>query len=473
MRQPYFLGGYFMKLYDTVAAISTPHGKGGVAMIRITGNDAVSVADKIFKRKNGAVLDKTKSSLMVYGEIIDRRREETVDDGMAVVFRAPYSFTGEDTVEIYCHGGVLVTRKVLSLALSEGARMAEAGEFTRRAFLSGKMGLSEAEALGALLDAGSDAQLRLARGGMRGHLARRTGEIYEELRAIMAGIYAAIDFPDEDLNEYSRQEIYNTVKNARQDVTRLAATYGTGRAVSEGISTVICGKTNAGKSSVYNRILGYDAAIVTDIKGTTRDILRERATLGDTTLMLCDTAGLRETDDKVESIGIGRALDAIEEAELVLAVFDASLPLDADDELLIDKLCSSDKTVVALLNKSDLAVNSGTKARITGAFRDHVSVCADNGDGFDALARLVDGLFIDGTIDISNDAVVTGARQYAALISAEEALSEALSALEGDVPLDICCVGIEAAMSSVAMLDGREIGEDIVSEIFSKFCVGK
>lgn len=462
-----------MKLYDTVAAVSTPPGKGGVALVRISGLDALAVGDKIFRRKNGTVLSATESSKMVYGEIIDPRNDSSVDDGMAVVFRAPHSFTGEDTVELYCHGGVLVTRAVLSTALIAGARMAEAGEFTRRAFLSGKIGLSEAEALGALLDAGSEAQMKLARGGMRGHLARKTRGIYEGLRKVMSGIYAAIDFPDEDLNEYSREQICDAVSAAISDTERLISTYGTGRAVAEGISTVICGKANAGKSSVYNRILGYDAAIVTDVRGTTRDILRERATLGSATLMLCDTAGLRETDDKVENIGIERAIEALGDAELALAVFDASAPLDSDDLSLIDRLKGSDKTCVALLNKKDLGQCEDTVRKIKEDFCNCVSVCAETGEGFDALANTVNGLFIDGSLDISNDAVVTGARQYAALCMARDALSEALDALHSDVSLDLCCVGMEAAMSAIGEVDGREIGEEIVAEIFSRFCVGK
>lgn len=462
-----------MNLYDTIAAVSTPAGKGGVAMIRISGADAAAVGDKIFRRKNGVTLSDTPSAKMVYGEIADPESGEAVDDGMAVVFRAPASFTGEDTVEIYCHGGVLVTRRVLTCALCAGARMAEAGEFTRRAFLSGKLGLSEAEALGDLLEAGSEAQLKLARGGMKGRLTERVGAIYESLRSVMAGIYAAIDFPDEDLNEYSRDEICEAAENSIADIEKLISTYGTGRAVAHGIPTVICGRANAGKSSVYNRILGYDAAIVTDVEGTTRDILKETATLGSTTLMLCDTAGLRETDDKVENIGIERARGAIEEAELVIAVFDASAPLEDGDISLIGYLRQNGKNTVALLNKTDIGCCEEVAEYIRNSFEKRVAVCAKDGTGFEELAKTVDGMFIDGALDIANDAIVTGARQYAALTSAKTALSEAVSALRAETPLDLCCIGIESAMSAIAEVDGREVDEDIVAEIFSKFCVGK
>lgn len=462
-----------MKLYDTVAAVSTPPGKGGVAMIRISGADALTVGDRIFKRKNTVLLSDTDSAKMVYGEIISPESGRSIDDGMAAVFRSPSSFTGEDTVEIYCHGGSLVTRRVLAAALSAGARHAEAGEFTRRAFLSGKMGLSEAEALGDLLEAVNDSQLKLARSGMKGHLAEKVRGIYGDLLTVMTGIYAAIDFPDEDLNEYSRAQIRDTVSNSLETVKKLADTYGTGRAVSEGIPTVICGKANAGKSSVYNRILGYDAAIVTDIEGTTRDVLRGTAALGKATLLLCDTAGIRETSDRVESIGIERAMEAVDGAELILAVFDSSSVLDKDDMSLIDKLRSSQKTCVALLNKTDLGENRETCRVLRESFERCVAVCAKEGDGFDGLAKTVDALFIDGEIDMDNDAVVTGARQYASLVLAQSALGESLSAIDTGAPLDLCCVGIEAAMSALGEIDGREIGEEIVSEIFSKFCVGK
>ncbi len=462
-----------MKLLDTIAAVSTPRGKGGVAMIRISGGDALAVGERIFRRKNGEPLGNAPAARLVRGEIVSADGGESIDDGMAAVFRAPNSFTGEDTVEIYCHGGILVTERVLGAALAAGARAAEAGEFTRRAFISGKLGLSEAESLGSLLEAKNFGQLRLARNGMRGRLSESIRSVYESLSNILTGIYAAIDFPDEDLNEYSREEIRNTLKAALSALDKLAATYRTGRAVSEGIPTVICGRANAGKSSVYNAIVGYDAAIVTDIEGTTRDVLRQTAALGSTTLLLSDTAGIRETADKVESIGIERALREIEEAELILAVFDGSASVDGDDLSLIEKLKATKKPCVALINKTDLGTRNDTEELIRGSFERCVKVCADTGEGFDTLATAVDSTFIDGDIDIDNDAVVTGARQYASIDLARKELCSALRELDSDTPLDLCCIGIESAMGALGEVDGREIGEEIVTQIFLKFCVGK
>lgn len=460
-----------MKLLDTIAAVSTPYGKGGVALIRISGNDAVAVGERVFFPANGRELSMQPVGKMTYGEIREPDGE-SVDDGMAVCYRAPHSFTGEDTVEITCHGGILVTEKVLGAVLRAGARAAEAGEFTRRAYVGGKLRLSEAEALGSLLEAQSDTQLLLARNGMKGGLSHRTEAIYLDLRKTLSSVYAAIDFPDEDLSEMSREEIAAHAEASLLAIRRLAATYGTGRAISEGIPTVICGRTNAGKSSVYNRILGYDAAIVTDVEGTTRDILRESAVLGKTMLRLCDTAGIRRTDDPVEGIGIDRAREEMKRAGLILAVFDSSRPLDEEDLTLAREIFETGVPAIALLNKSDRESREDMSC-LEELFKHTISVSASEGDGFDRLGEMIDALFIDGTIDVRQDAVVTGARQYAALMSAAESLELALADLRAGTPLDLSCIGLENALTSLGEVDGRELGEEIVAEIFSRFCVGK
>ena len=466
-----------MKLFDTIAAVSTPYGKGGVAMIRISGSDAISIADKVFRSASGKKLADFEHGKTTYGDIFmpdvaDKEKNNSIDDGIAVVFRAPRSFTGEDTVEITCHGGILVTKKVLSAILCAGARAAEAGEYTRRAYISGKMKLTEAEALGNLLDARSESQLSLARGGMKGRLSKRMEALYDDLKRILSGIYAVIDFPDEDLSDMSREEMQDVLSAVHKEVVKLGKTYGTGRAVAEGIPTVICGRTNAGKSSVYNRILGYDAAIVTDIEGTTRDVLRETAVMGRVTLLLCDTAGLRDTDDKVESIGIERSIHEIEDAGLVIAVFDGSKAPSEDDEELISKVKALNKPTIALINKSDMAQNADFDV-LCKDFDAKLHVCALTGEGFEVLSDTVENMFIDGTIDMDNDAVITGARQYASISEAEKYLSKALDDMRAGVSLDACCVEVEAAMQSLGEVDGRDISEEIVSDIFSRFCVGK
>lgn len=465
-----------MKTFDTIAAISTPRGKGGVAMIRISGERAIEYSSSVFFPKSGAMLSDAKSRYAIYGDIKECDHEgnyTVIDDGIATVFRAPNSFTGEDTVEICCHGGVLVTESVLSALFAAGCRQAEAGEFTQRAFISGRMSLSQAEDLGALLEAKTHSQLLLSRSGLDGHLTRDIRGVYEDLREVLSSVYARIDFPDEDLSSLNETEMRVRVEAAREKLASLEKTYKAGRAVRDGVKTVICGRTNAGKSSLYNSILGRDAAIVTSIEGTTRDVLEQTAALGKVTLLLSDTAGLRETEDEVESIGIERTRRAIEDAELIFSVFDASKELSEDDRLLLEELSSASGAVIALLNKCDLTENCGTVREICEKIEETVKISAKTGEGITALADTVERLFECGDINLSTDSVVTSARQRASILRAIESLTAACEALLAGVTVDICGTDIECAMSSLAEIDGREVTEDIVSEIFSHFCVGK
>ena len=464
-----------MMLFDTIAAISTPQGKGGIAVIRVSGADAIKISEKVFEvvNKNAKTLSELESRYFCRGKIWRSYGPERIciDDGMAVVFRAPASFTGEDTVEISCHGGALVTASVFSALIEAGARAAAAGEFTRRAFVNGKMKLTQAEALGLLLEAENENQLLISRSGMKGILSDATEALYRRLVNVMGSVWAKIDFPDEDLSELTREEIRAELSGVLLEIERLAATYKTGRAVSEGIPTAICGHTNVGKSSVYNRIVGYDAAIVTDIEGTTRDILREKVSLGGVTLKLSDTAGLRDTLDVVESIGIERARSEIAKSELILAVIDATIPLSAEDEDFYRELIASGKQVIALYNKTDLLALEDIST--SSVFDKKIFVSARANEGFDALADTVNKLYIDGSLSLYNDAVVMDGRQYSALVSSAEALGRAIFAIDDSLEFDLVASDIEAAMSGLGEIDGREVGEDIVANIFSRFCVGK
>ena len=473
-----------MEVLDTIAAISTPHGKGGVALLRVSGRDSVAVASKVFRTKSGrAVLESAPARQAVYGSIFapEGQTWQPIDDGIATVFYGPASFTGEDTVEICCHGGVLLTQTVLSALLAAGARTARPGEFTRRAFLNGKLGLNAAQALGSLLEAGNRQQLTLAYGGMGGRLEARTRACYEQMRSVMSAVLACIDFPDEDLAEMSREDMEQALNGTLVELRALADTYRTGHAVAEGIPTVICGRTNVGKSSLYNAILGYDAAIVTDVEGTTRDVLCEAATLGSVTLRLYDTAGLRHTDDPVERIGIDRAQAAMQGAELILAVFDATRPLEKDEIELLDELsvreARGEACVIGLLNKSDdktePTIADEVLRVVKGSLSHVLCMSAKTGEGMERLAAMVNEMFVDGSLDLRDDAVIVNARQQAAVERAVEALCRALDALEQGLPIDVCCVDLTDAMQALSELDGRQISEDIVSEIFSHFCVGK
>lgn len=463
-----------MIIDDTIAAVSTPPGKGGVAMIRISGCDAAAVADRVFRPRTGdgqAPLSSLPPRRAVWGDILSVEPDGSaavIDDGVAIYYRAPHSYTGEDTVELCCHGGVLMTQTVLESVLCAGARMAEPGEFTRRAFVSGRMGLSEAEALASLLDAQTYGQLKLSRAGMGGRLGREVDDLYVTLRTLVSDIYARVDFPDEDLSGLTRGQLREGIAGVGERCRALLATYRTGHAVGEGIRTVLCGAVNSGKSSLYNALLGREAAIVTDVAGTTRDVLEDTVSVGGVTLRLCDTAGLREASDEVERIGIDRARERIASAELVVALFDGSRERRAEDEELSRLLEGIISPVIKLVTKSDLP-------RAAGAFVPEGAICisARTGAGLDELAACVRGLFIDGSLNMSEDAIVANARQYAALRGAEESVGASLAALDAGLPEDVACSDLESAMSALAEIDGRAVTVDIVNDIFARFCVGK
>ena len=463
-----------MNILDTIAAISTPYGKGGIAVLRVSGENAGAIADKVFVAKNGKKIVDSPSAKAQYGYIFESTGEEKrqIDDGIAVLFRAPNSFTGEDTVEISCHGGILITQKVLTALLTAGARLALPGEFTKRAFINGKMSLTSAEALGDLLEAKTSEQISLARSGMRGAISEKTAEIYNSLGDVLAAIYAHIDYPDEDLADVTHDEMLAVAKENLKKLRSLEKTYSTGKAVREGIPTVILGKTNAGKSSLYNRIVGRDAAIVTDIEGTTRDVLTESAKIGRVILNLSDTAGLRESSDKVESIGIERARREAEAAELILAVFDGSREPDDNDAEILDYIKSLSGIKIAIINKSDLGTLPYFE-RLKDNFEFSITLSAGSGEGFDTLTNKIEEIYIDKNLDTASDAIISNARQHAAILSAIEALTIAISAIENTLPLEICCAEVENTLSSLGELDGRTVSEDIVSKIFSNFCVGK
>jgi tRNA modification GTPase len=308
---------------------------------------------------------------------------------------------------------------------------------------------------------------------MKGILSEKTEILYSRLVDVMGSVYAKIDFPEEDLNELGRDDIKNELVSVRSEINVLADTYRTGRAVSDGIATAICGHTNVGKSSIYNRIVGYDAAIVTDIEGTTRDVLREKVSFGGVTLRLSDTAGIRHTDDIVENIGIKRAIDEISGCELVLAVFDTNEGISDSDKEFYRDLAASGKEIIALFNKSDISYTSPSDIDTDGIFDKKIMISAKTGEGFDKLAEAVGKLYIDGNISLYSDAVVSDGRQYSALVSSSASLTRAIEAIEYGLELDLCSIDIESAMSSLGELDGREIGEDVVANIFSRFCVGK
>ncbi len=463
---------------DTVAAVSTPHGKGGVALIRISGPHAFDVAERVFKPKSGVPLRECGMRRAIFGEVKDPDTGEATDTAIATLFAAPASFTGEDTAEISCHGGILVTRAVLAACLAAGARQAEAGEFTRRAFALGKISLPEAESLGMLLDAGNDSQMRLSRSGLSGSLARKCDDLREEITELLADVNARLDFPEEDLGEIEPSEVESRLLDLKNDVAALGETYRAGRAVAEGIPTVICGRTNAGKSTFYNRLVGSDEAIVTDVEGTTRDVLTSSVGFGGVTLLLSDTAGIRnDVADAVEAIGVDRAQKKIDEAELVFFLIDGTREPNEGDVALASRLCASHAIVFALLSKSDVAGEPNAAAlRLWSSFEKRFEISAQSGKGIRELAEAVSQTYLSADIDVEHDAVISNARQHEAIKACEKAVALAYEAVAQNFPLDVSAVCLEDALRALCELDGRghgAVSADVIDSIFSRFCVGK
>ncbi len=460
-------------LTQVIAAVSTPPGKGGVAIIRMSGEGAFEIADRVFFPISGRKFSECKPRTQIWGNIIEDG--ERIDDVLATRFPAPHSYTGEDTVEIGCHGGILVTRTVLEALLRAGAVPATAGEFTRRAFINGRLSLTEAEAISDLLEAKTRDQLRLSGGDARNRLTAKIAEIRAALVSLMSSIYARIDYPDEDLGDFSDGEVRASLYNIKVECENLLSTYRTGRAISEGIDTVICGKPNAGKSTLYNLLLGEDAAIVTDIPGTTRDVLTSSLPLGRVMLKIADTAGIRDSEDMdaVERIGVEKSRKMIEKCELLFAIFDISRPLDEEDRLILEATRSVNVPKIALLNKADLpaVIDEST---FTG-FDEVIRISAKCGEE-EAVRRLsdtVNRLFTDEKIVIGQDAIISSARQHAALCRCLDFVRAAIESLDLGFMQDAASSDVERALGAISELDGRSVSEEIVSDIFSRFCVGK
>lgn len=450
---------------NVISAISTPFGRGGIAVVRVSGDGALDVADGMFRPRSGVKVSTMAGGTVAYGDIVyDGRR---IDDGCVTVFRAPRSYTGEDTVEISCHGGVLVTERVYEATLQCGARPAEAGEFTRRAFVAGKIGLTEAEAVMDLIDAETDDAMRLASGLTAGALGREIAALREMLIELISAAYVQIDYPDEDLSGLTADQAERKTADLLCRIETLISTYKAGHAVMHGVDTVICGTPNTGKSSLLNVLLGRDRAIVTSVAGTTRDTIEERCQVGRVTLNLCDTAGVHESDDEVERLGIERSRARIGECELALAVIDLSRGVEAQDAELLEMLDPA-KTLI-VLNKCDIA--AAENVDVTRFKRIHRISCA-TGEGVDQLKNAIEEMFIEGDFDDTKP-IVTNARQKIALTRARDGVAAALDALRSGATPDVAGMDLEIAAAALGEADGAEVSSDVVNGIFSRFCVGK
>ena len=450
----------------TIAAISTPKGEGGIAVIRISGDNAISIADKCFLSASGKRLTSLSGYSAAFGEAV-RQDGSRIDEAVALVFRAPKSYTGEDIVEISVHGGFVPANECLKSVFSAGAYPAEAGEFTKRAFLNGKIDLAEAESVMEIIGARSAAALTIAKSAKDGKLSRDVENVTEKLLGLAASLAAYSDFPDEDIEGLDTESFKNLLDDCLLSLSKLLATFSVGQAVLCGVPTAIIGKPNVGKSTLMNALSGEERSIVTDLAGTTRDIVEAAVSVGKVSLLLSDTAGIRETEDKIESIGVDRAVKRLSSAALVLAVFDVSKPFDNNDKRIIDRLAG--KECIAVLNKSDLpAVADLSLLKGFNA----VPVSAKNGTGIKELSEKIEE--ICGTDRLTaDDTVLINERQYSCALRAQSALKDAKEALLSGVTLDAVSVAIDDAVNALLELSGRKATESVTNEIFSKFCVGK
>lgn len=452
---------------SAIAAIATPNASGGIGVIRISGDAAISIADKVFVSVSGKKLADIKGYTALFGHIYEN--ETIIDECVALVFRAPKSYTGEDVVELSCHGGQFVTQKVLRAVLASGARPAQAGEFTKRAFLNGKIDLAEAESIMNIISAHGQQALNAAVNTLDGRLSGKIAEIAASLTNIAAGIAVWTDDPDEDVPQAHEENVQAVVENALAELQKLISNFDSGRAVTQGVSTAICGHPNVGKSTLMNLLTGCDRSIVTEIAGTTRDVIEETVRLGDIVLHLADTAGIHESNDIVEAIGIDRTMKKLETAELILAVFDFSQPLTADDIKLLEKC--RDRRAVAVINKTDLE-NQVDIAKIKEYIPHTVLLSAAKGDGIDELRDVIGSILGTAELDTSSG-VLANERQYSCCTSAAESLREALDGLMMGVTLDAVNVSIDYAVEKLLELTGEKARDAVVNEVFSKFCVGK
>ena len=451
---------------STIAAISTAKGVGGIGVIRISGDDAIKIASKVFVPFNNStkVID-MKGYTAKYGKVV--KNGEVIDEAVLLIFRAPYSYTGEDVAEISCHGGLFVTREVLRAVLDEGAVLAGPGEFTKRAFLNGKVDLSQAESVMDIISARSRRANRIAQNQRDGVLSKKINALKEKLLEISASLSVWADFPEEDIPEVDSENLASDLKEVQNGISKLIKNYD--KVLTDGVKTVIIGRPNVGKSTLMNLISGCEKSIVTDIAGTTRDMVEETVMVGDIPLLLVDTAGIRETDDVVEKIGVGRAKKSINDSDLNILILDASQPLTAED-LEIMRLCDASKTIV-VLNKIDLGmkIDLNDLSDFSGKI---VEMSALNYEGEDEFRAMLQKVVAVSEVEPS-EALISNERQFTAMKRALEMVSSAAEDLKSGVTLDAVTVLIQNAASELMSLTGENVNVETVNKIFSRFCVGK
>lgn len=450
---------------DTIAAISTAYGEGGIGIIRVSGDEAFNVVQKIFTGK-------LKEREMVYGHIFDERTGETIDEVMVCCFRGPKSYTAEDVCEIQCHGSVVSLKKILSLTLENGARLAEPGEFTKRAFLNGRLDLSQAEAVIDLIKARTDRTFEVALDQLQGGFSKKIREIRQRLVDVLVDLTVNIDYPDEDIEEVTYDKLKKGLERMSSEIAVLLDTADTGRIMREGLRISIIGKPNVGKSSLMNALLKESRAIVTAIPGTTRDVIEEGLSIGGIPVILTDTAGIRKTDDTIEKIGIEKSKEAFNKADLIIFILDLSRELEEEDREILE--AARGRKVICLLNKSDLERkldDAALREELPDALFIEASVTG--GEGVEELEKAITDMVYGGEVSQSSSVIVTNARHEALLKEARKSLNDAIGLVEVGEPLELIEIDVNQAYSSLGLIIGEEVGDDIINEVFKRFCLGK
>lgn len=452
---------------STIAAISTPDAPGGIAVIRISGDDSINVAEKIFSPYGDKKVCDMSGYTCAYG--IAHDNDERLDDCILTVFKAPHSYTGEDVVEISCHGGLYVTRRILRAALKNGAMNAEAGEFTKRAFLNGKLDLTQAEAVMDIISAKGERELKMAENLREGAAFKRVDKCSERLMKLLGDLAAWADYPEEDIPSVEPENLRNELSDIRAELGSLIKNYDCGRILREGVSTAIIGKPNVGKSTLFNCLSGFNRSIVTDIAGTTRDVVEESVSIGDITLRLSDTAGIHETKDVIEGMGVDIAEKLIDSSELIIAVFDGGCPLTEDDLYLINKI--NNKNTVAVINKNDVEQKLDIEL-ISNKIKHIVYLSAKENKGIDELKNVIENIFEINDMTI-NSVSAANERQKRCIESAIDCIDNCISAIDNGEMLDAVNVILDEAEQHILELTGKRITNEVVDEVFSRFCVGK
>lgn len=458
---------------DTIAAIATAMTNSGIGIIRISGEDAFTVIDRIYQSKNGKKkLSEEKSHTVHYGYIVDDTKEnKIIDEVMVLIMRAPNTYTREDTVEIDCHGGVLVMQKILDTVVCHGVRPAEPGEFTKRAFLNGRIDLTQAESVMDVISSKNEFALKSSISQLQGSLQKEIKELREKIIYEIAFIESALDDPEHINIDGYGQKLKTVAEECKERIEHLLDTADNGKILKEGIDTVIVGKPNAGKSSLMNVLLKKERAIVTDIAGTTRDVLEEQMNLNGITLNIIDTAGIRDTEDVVEKIGVDKAKNYLVNADLIIYVVDSSTPLDENDEKIMGMI--KDRTALVLLNKSDLDTVTTEEMIASHLDQKIIKVSMKENQGVDELENAIKELFFHGKVELNDEVYITNARHKAALSNAKDSLNMVLDSIAMEMPEDFYSIDLMNTYEELGNILGESLGEDLVNEIFSKFCTGK